>query len=228
MNEQHHEPIPNRMLAGAILAILILTALASGATISIEGPADVEAGKPAWFSISAPDGYDVSFFPSQELQCDLEKVRQGVGMFWSDKPGVYMIFACVINWDQKLFRPLSKTVVVKGDTTPEPNPIPTPTPGTVNWVCLLSESADVTPTQATAMFALEQYAKSRKHQWHREDPSSSKQPWVKPLYAQTGAAGLKLPVLIVGACSDGDDAPKSVTIKALAADPVAQLKGLGG
>jgi len=125
--------------------------------------------------------------------------------------------------------PVAVHVIQVGPEVPPVPPIPpVPVPGQVNWVCLLCESADVTPAQATARFALEKYAKSKGHQWKSEDPSSSKQPWVKPLHAQVGAAGLKLPALIVGASSGVGKAPATVTIRKLAADPVAQLKGLGG
>lgn len=126
--------------------------------------------------------------------------------------------------------PVAVHVIMVGPEVPPVPPIPpVPIPGKVNWVLLLSESEEVTsPVIATAMFRLEQYCKAGNlHQWHREDPSSER-PWIKAIVAQAASKGIELPALIVGDCSAGDDAPKVLTIKPLAADPVAQLKGLGG
>lgn len=223
------EPIQNRILAGVLLIAFLGAAMAASGAV-IEGPETVKAGEVAWFTIKAEGNEKVSFFPFADspMVVDPAYIVRGACLFWTNVPGTYTVTGLCVggtSFETATYLPLAKKVVVLGVPLP-PNPIPIP--GKINWVCLLYESADVTPTQATAQFNLEQYAKNTGHTWKLEDPSSSEQTWVKPLAAQAGAAGLELPVLIVGESSGDGKVPAVVIIKALATDGVAQLKGLGG
>lgn len=121
-------------------------------------------------------------------------------------------------------------VVQVGPEVPPVPPIPpVPPPGDINWVMLLAEVKDISdPAQATAMYKLEMYVKDNpKLTWKREDPTNPPA-WAKPVRAEVAAKGIKLPALVVGRSSDGDEVPKVLTIQILAPDPVEQLKGLGG
>jgi len=112
------------LFVAAILAVLLLAALASGA--SIEGPDKVEAGKPEWFSLVVPAESSGSFFPSRHLDTG-DHVVDGSALFWAQEPGEYLVTAVAIDWAAKRIFPMSKIVTVTGVPGPDP-PDPGPDP----------------------------------------------------------------------------------------------------
>lgn len=142
------------MRRAAPLAWLLLFASAVNAQ-KIEGPSEVAAGKPAWFGLVTPTGASGAFFPTTYLWTNPEHVRDGSALFWALSPGEYLITGVVIDWEARRVRPLSKTVVVKGDPQPDPQPDPEPGPAPARelWAVVVEESSQRTPAQARVILS---------------------------------------------------------------------------
>lgn len=113
----------------SILSLLIVATIAAMAQAqSIDGPDEIEAGKPAWFAIAdVPASANAGFFPSSRLTAD-SRVAKAHAMFWTDTPGTYEIHASVVwatvNPDKTTVTieeiRLAKTVTVTGEAPSDP------------------------------------------------------------------------------------------------------------
>lgn len=106
---------------------------------SIDGPDQVDAGKPAWYRVSGtPDGASVAFLPTPLLDVTPGRIVNGNALFWVATPGEYTITALVVDWTAHTFVPVTKQITVAGDVNPPIPPVP-PVPGD-RWVVIVSES----------------------------------------------------------------------------------------
>jgi hypothetical protein len=116
----------------ALQVVAIATAAACGQTI--DGPDQVEAGKPVWYSIAnVPAGSQAVWIPNSELQAGLPYIRDGHALLFAATPGKRSIVAIVamLDADGRLrgLVPLSKEIEVTGEApVPDPfrNPYPVP------------------------------------------------------------------------------------------------------
>lgn len=116
------------MQAISILVILVAMSGPPQPTIpaAIVGPAEVQAGEPAWFRIEAPAGYSVVWFPTDELQTGGPHIKDGSALFWTRTAGSYRLNGLQIDWDARHLQPLTHVVTVTGDTPPVPPDPPDP------------------------------------------------------------------------------------------------------
>ncbi len=113
-----------------LVSLLFLAAIAAAAPgQSIDGPDEVDAGKPVWFSITdVPEGASAVFFPTGQLTVDGTKIASNHALFWTETAGAYPVFGVVttvtVDWDAKTASikqvPLSKTVTVTGEAPSGP------------------------------------------------------------------------------------------------------------
>jgi len=130
---------------------LLLFALTATAETKIDGPTSVAVSQPAWFTVGGMESGDRSvWFPSPQLQTDSRYIKEGVSLFWSDKPGKFQINVMVVDCSKNKFIPLSETIAVGSDPGPDPIPPgpdpPDPDPPDPNqkWqVVIVFESADL-------------------------------------------------------------------------------------
>lgn len=111
------------------LFFLLFTVLAvSVCAQEIEGPAEVPAGKPVWFSVTgSSENVTIGFLPNPVLDTSPAHIIPGHALFWVAKSGSYTLTAIVVNWQSHTWTPLVKEVVVtEGPTPPVPPTPPTP------------------------------------------------------------------------------------------------------
>jgi len=130
-----------------LLAILLFAAMVSGATI--EGPEEVDVGKPAWYKLTVAANEKAFFLPlpGSPISLDTRYIVSGSALFWAPSPGNYHVTAvCVAgdSWENAQFIPLSKTVLVKGveppPDPPQPDPPDPPNPGGKYQVSIFYET----------------------------------------------------------------------------------------
>ena len=126
---------------------LLLFALTATAETKIDGPTSVAVSQPAWFTVGGMESGDRSvWFPSPQLQTDSRYIKEGVSLFWSDKPGKFQINVMVVDCSKNKFIPLSETIAVGSDPGPDPippgpdppDPDPPPTPDPLTGLALLA------------------------------------------------------------------------------------------
>jgi hypothetical protein len=144
---------------GSELAIPPLSAAVSAESqiIAIDGPDEVQTGKPAWYRVGfVPEGSTAEFMPTPLLDTDSSRVVAGNALFWVSEPGVYVLTATVIDWDAKRQTWLSKQVTVgeSPEPEPDPDPEPQPTPDKATWGIIVEERSDRTqlPIQQRYIF----------------------------------------------------------------------------
>lgn len=163
---------------------------------SIDGPDQVDVGKPAWYRVSGvPDGASVAFLPTPLLDTAPGRIVQGNAMFWMAKPGEYTITALVVDWSAKTFVPVTKQITVGGDS---PNPLPPPVPPVPGdrWVIVVSESRDRTPQEAALLASVRRWLDQQKVNYRILDPTTEAA-WAAPYKAEIERRRLSLPVLAV-------------------------------
>lgn len=161
---------------------------------TIDGPDKVDAGKPAWFSVSGiPDGASVAFLPTPLLDVTPSRIVAGNAMFWVGKSGEYTITALVVDWSAKTFVPIVKQITV-GQVNPPIPPVP-PVPGD-RWVIVVSESKDRTPQEAALLASVRRWLDQQKLNYRILDPTTEAT-WAAPYKAEIERRRLSLPVLAV-------------------------------
>lgn len=145
----------------AYLVAAIAAAAASGQTI--EGPDQVDAGKPVWYSITGvPENSQAVWIPNAELQAGLPYIHDGHALLFAAHPGKRSLVAIVAVLDAggRLLRlvPLSKEVEVSGEAPPVPflNPYPEPA---ANWKAAVESLLSTCPPRS--------YASDRSARFHR-------------------------------------------------------------
>ena len=142
-----------RMLSFLIVAIVaIAAATARGQTI--DGPDQVDAGKPVWYSITGvPENSQAVWIPNAELQAGLPYICDGHALLFCETPGKRTLTAivAVLNEQKQLQRlvPLSKTIEVTGEAPPAPfvNPYPAPAE---NWKAAVKKLLPTSPPRSYA------------------------------------------------------------------------------
>ena len=179
--------------------VVIAASVVTPAAIpSIDGPDEIPAGKPAWFSVTGVSGTaSAAFLPTALLDTDPSRVVAGNALFWVASPGEYVLTAIVVDWDAHTFVPLSKQVTVTGDKPNPPIPPvpPVPAPGE-RFVLIVSETKDRTPEEATTLATLRRWLTEQKVQWRIVDPTTEAE-WMKPHAAKLKEAGVKGTALVV-------------------------------
>jgi len=134
---------------------LLLFALTATAETKIDGPTSVAVSQPAWFTVGGMESGDRSvWFPSPQLQTDSRYIKEGVSLFWSDKPGKFQINVMVVDCSKNKFIPLSETIAVGSDPGPDPippgpdPPDPDPPPAKATWCVVVEETSQRTAKQA--------------------------------------------------------------------------------
>jgi hypothetical protein len=187
------------------------TVVTPAAIPSIDGPDQVDPGKPAWYRVTGvPDGASVAFLPTPLLDTSPGRIVQGNAMFWVGSPGEYTITALVVDWSAHTFVPVTKQITVPGEgpqpnPTPTPQPTPNPVPAGTRLVLILSESADRTPAEAAVQEALRRHLESLPEPplFRILDPDTPTQGnWGKPYKAEIERRKLALPVLVVSVLPD--------------------------
>lgn len=197
---------------------------------TIDGPDQVDPGKPAWYRVSGiPDGASVAFLPTPLLDTAPSRIVAGNAMFWVARPGEYTITALVVDWSAKTFVPVTKQITV-GEAvppvppTPDPQPQPTPVPAGTRLVLILSESGDRTPAEAAVQEALRRHLASLPNppQFRILDPDTpTVGNWGTPYREEIERRKLALPVLVVSVLPDQTnrlDAPYFASVEALPAE----------
>jgi len=221
-----------RSILYAICLLAAIAAAAAGQTI--EGPDQVEAGKPAWFAISgAGETASAVFIPGPELDADGNRIKAGNALFWTEAPGRYQVSGIVVDWDKRLVMPISKTVEVTGkedpdpDPRPDPDPDPDPVPVQDLFVLLLEETDDRASGLEGAnlnqhLEEVAAYLRSLGADYQiLDDDQAAAQEWVALLETD------QRPALMVSAPARGNQLIGAEPFGASAADTIQRLKALG-
>jgi len=127
------------LLLWATLLILFTRPCPAAEIVGPDEP--VEAKTPVWIEIVDTEvGTAVAFEPSELLDTNPKHVALDAALFWTDKPGTYIVKAIAINWEARTFSFLSCRVVVDDPNPPEP---PGPKPGEKHQLMIFHESADL-------------------------------------------------------------------------------------
>lgn len=116
---------PKLILLSLAILGLAICALAQ----EIEGPSEVVAGKPVWYTITgAGEGTSAVFLPSGLLETSPKRIVPGNAMFWAAESGKYTLAAIIADWDSRNLIPLGKEVIVTGEAPKPPDPPNPPNP----------------------------------------------------------------------------------------------------
>lgn len=128
----------------------------------IDGPDQVEVGKPQWYRIDVPAGSSVFWYPSLDLETGGIHIHPSSALFWTRTPGKYIISALVIHWETKQGSSVSKKIVVaKGpgndddDTNGDDNDDDSPSELSAFTADLVDELGIIIGTARVADFFLE-------------------------------------------------------------------------
>ncbi len=97
------------------LAVVCFSLLSTALGAQIDGPDQVEAGKPQWYRLDAPVGASVGWFPSLDLETGGIHIHPSSALFWTRTLGKYKISALVIHWETKRIEAASKVIEVVGN-----------------------------------------------------------------------------------------------------------------
>lgn len=179
------------MIRFVMAAVLAACATCTTWAQEIQGPDQVDVGKPAWYSvIGAADGASAAFVPTALLDTAPARIVSGNAMFWVAKPGEYVITAIVVDWDARTFIPLTKQITVAGEVPPvppPPNPTPNPYPPPLKWRQGIEPILATQPSQAYATAKAEIFGRLAKTV--REDSALSTTVDLYQLIAAQSSAG---------------------------------------
>ncbi len=139
------------MIRFVMAAVLAACATCTTWAQEIEGPDQVDVGRPAWYRVAGVgNGASAAFIPTPLLDTTPARIVAGNALFWVARPGEYTLTAIIVDWDAHTFTPLTKQITVgKQDDppvppppTPTPNPYPTPAP---NWKAAVAPILKTTP-----------------------------------------------------------------------------------
>ncbi len=129
-------------MRACLFALFVAAIGAAACAQTIEGPAEIEAGQPTWYSITnVPDGTYAVWVPSSTgsvtLQAGLPYVRDSHALLFATQSGKTTIVAVVALTDEagrlKGLVPISKEIEVTGEAPP-PDPFHNPYPvPSENW-----------------------------------------------------------------------------------------------
>lgn len=196
-----------------ILLTLLLASIAAGA-VTIEGPDQLDVKEADLFYVK---GLTIQDFANCEVQVYPETTELMVLVLQTinNDPVLYVKgrapgkFALTLDVNVPgAYELCIHELTIGSGPEPEPDPIPPPVPGELS-VVVVHETSDRTAQQSAALLGLQKYLDQKSHPWRFADKDlkdgATNQPaeWLKPYLTAISKAQVNLPVLVIGATSDG-------------------------